>query len=566
MWVWNTYSSAVNTNPLEHHSSLPVLHVHEPTGVRVIELRSETTSIGRGEGNDVRVLEAYVSKQHAEIRRDGDRYLLIDLGSKAGVLCNGRKIEQCVLQNGDRVMLGSSCSTPILFRAGGAATLASGSSLLSSVSRMGGKNSLDQLARFLEFNRVLSSSLTAAEVVESVVDLAIEMIGAERGMVVVIRGDGSFEYKAMRDRAGMPSRDAAPAISESAVRKVLETKAPRIVADINRDASLAVAQSVLSLQLGSVVAIPLWRHALAVETGSKAAETTATDEVFGVLYLDSRQSRGAFGDLDVGILETLARDASSAIENARLAREAEQKRQMDEELERAKEVQAALMPDEYWSEPYFEIAGSLVPCLELGGDYLGQFRFPDGRVAFVVADVCGKGVQAALLAAALQGSMVTAIDAGGTLSEIVTQANRVISQLAPMGKFISMVACSLGSEGELRYVNAGHCPILWIKADSIAQVVTGGMALGLDDSAEFEEHTLQMEVGDAVVLYTDGVLEAVNEERELFGEERLEVAVSGLHGSTATEFCSELLAAIKTFCGDAPIADDTTIFTVVYRG
>jgi sigma-B regulation protein RsbU (phosphoserine phosphatase) len=540
--------------------------VHEATGVRVISLDRETITIGRADENDVRILEAYVSKRHAEIRRDGGRFLLVDVGSKAGVLCNGRKIERCVLQSGDRIMLGSSSSTPILFRSGGAVAQNSASSLLSSVAKLGRKNSLDQLARFLEFNRVLSSNLSPAEVVESVVDLAVEMTGADRGMVVMPGKDGNFEFKAIRERAGAPAADAAPSISESTVRKVLETKTPRVVEDTNRDASLAVAQSVMSLHLGSVVAIPLWRHVVAGEVGIASPESTATDEVFGVLYLDSRERRDAFGDLDVGILETLARDASSAIENARLAGEAEQKRVMEAELARAKEVQAALMPEEYWSEPYFDVSGSLVPCLELGGDYLGQFRLADGRVAFVVADVCGKGVQAALLAAALQGAMVMAIDSGGTLTQVVTQANRVVSQLAPMGMFISMVACSLDRDGELRYVNAGHCPIMLMRADSTEQLVTGGMALGLDSSTEFEERHLQLNSGDAVMLYTDGVLEALSEDGELFGEERLEEALAGMHGRAAGEIGSKLLAVLEEFCVDAETADDTTVLTAVYRG
>jgi serine phosphatase RsbU (regulator of sigma subunit) len=528
----------------------------------VIPLEAEVTLLGRGDDNDIQICEAHVSKHHAEIRRTSDGFVLSDVGSKAGVLCNGRTIKQRVLHGGDRIMLGRSCATPILFRSADDSVRGLGSNLFSSVAETGGTRSLDQLARFLEFSRTLSSDLTAAEVVETVVDLAIQMTRAERGCVIVRGEDGSFEFTAVRGKARAPSAEGSPHISESIVRQVLKEKAPRVVGDVALDTVLAISQSVMSLRLGSVVAMPLWRHALA------ATETSApaTDEVFGVLYLDSRESREAFGDLDVGILETLARDASSAIENARLMREARDKQRMDEELARAKEVQTALVPDQYWSEEFFDVAGSFVPCLELAGDYLGQFRVADGRVAFVVADVCGKGVQAALLAAALQGTLVGEFETVESLPEIVGRANRVISQLAPLGRFISMLCCSLAPDGELRYVNAGHNPMMVVRAGSIEGFVTGGLALGFDGTVAYEEHSLQMRPGDAVVLYTDGVTEALNHKRELFGDDRLLAALQDAHGRTADSICKDLLGAVESFCGGAPTTDDTAILAVAYRG
>ena len=388
------------------------------------------------------------------------------------------------------------------------------------------------------------------------------MTRADRGCVILVGDDEGFEFKAVRGKAATPSVEGSPTVSESIVRQVLREKMPRVVANVAQDSALASAQSVMSLGLGSMVAMPLWRHA----APTTETDAQATDEVFGVLYLDSHESRAAFGDLDVGILETLARDASSAIENARLMREAEDKRRMGEELARAQEVQSALLPDEYWSEPHFDVAGSFVPCLELGGDYLGQFRLADGRAAFVVADVCGKGVQAALLAAALQGTLVTEFDRAQSLAEIVSRANRVICQLAQLGKFISMVCCSLATDGELRFVNAGHCPMIVVRSSSVDEVVTGGIALGLDDSAEYEEHSLKMSPGDAIVLYTDGVLEASDEQRELFGEARLKATLEDAHGETSNAICTRLLGAIESFCGGAPTADDTTILAVAYHG
>ena len=105
------------TDPSASHSANPVLHIHTPRGLQVFPLDREVTSLGRADGNDVQIIEAHVSKRHAEIRRDGDGFVIADVGSKAGVFCNGRKINECGLQSGDRIMLGELCSTPVLFRA-----------------------------------------------------------------------------------------------------------------------------------------------------------------------------------------------------------------------------------------------------------------------------------------------------------------------------------------------------------------------------------------------------------------------------------------------------------------
>ncbi len=173
-------------------SATPVLHVHEPDGLRVIPLDKEVISLGRGDDNDVQILDPHVSKFHAEIRRTTNGFILADVGSKAGLLCNGRKVDECVLHSGDRIMLGKSCSIPVLFRAAEGSVALSGSGLLSSFAETGRKSALDQLARFLEFSRTLSSDLTSAEVVETVVDLAIEMTSADRGCVILISSAGDF--------------------------------------------------------------------------------------------------------------------------------------------------------------------------------------------------------------------------------------------------------------------------------------------------------------------------------------------------------------------------------------
>ena len=546
--------------------TVPVLDVDDSSGQRTVPLIQDVTSVGRGAESDVQILNSHVSKRHAEIRRKDDRFVLVDVGSKAGVYCHGAAVRERQLVDGDVITLGPSCPTRLHFRVGSgskARKASEVSSLISSFSETRGVQGLQQLSRFLGFSRALSGRLGAAEILENVVDYAIEVTGADRGCVVLKGDQSQLEFEAVRgNESGAVSASSAQ-VSETIVRQVLEEKAPRIVSDVAMDDDLAVAKSVMSLRLGSVVAMPLWRFALPDPDDPHAQ---ATDDVFGVLYLDSRHRHRAFDSVDIGILETLARDASSAIENARLLGEAEEKRKFEQELGMAREIQASLLPEEYWDTSYCEVSGSCVPCLDLGGDYADQFRLSDSRVGLVVADVCGKGMPAALLAAAVQGALAAEFDRDRPLSEIVEQINRVVCRLAPGDKFISMICCVLSPDGELRYVNAGHCPLLVAGKEDVESLVTGGMALGFDESARYEEHRLQMSPGDLAVLYSDGVLETVDPDRELFGEKRLEASLQLLSGRSAEDVSDGVLAALESFRRGEPVTDDLTLMVLRYRG
>ena len=434
--------------------------------------------------------------------------------------------------------------------------------LLTDLATRGDQHDLENLGRFLEFSRVFAGGVELSAVLDRVVDVAMEITEAERGSLILVRPEGQLEFRVVRERGKGAVPREGYRVSETIVREVVSQRKPRIVSDITHDADLSAVKSVVSLHLGSAAAIPLWRFAL--KQSEKRAEST--DEVFGVLYLDSHKRRDAFSRFDVGMLQNLARDASSAIENARLLRDADQKRRMEREIRTAREVQAALLPESYWTEPHFEVSGSCVPCLDLGGDYLDQFRLPDGRAAFVVADVCGKGMPAAILAAALQGALDAIIANHHPLATVVERVNRVVCRLAPMGDFISLLCCALSPDGNLTYVNAGHCPLITVFGDEVQSLITEGSALGIHEEARYESRAVHLRAGETAVLYTDGVLEAMNAERELFGEARLEAILKTSDERNASQTVDQILAAVEAFRGDQPVADDITLMAIRYVG
>lgn len=538
-------------------ASLDVERRDHPT--RRFVLATSPFRIGRAPESELHVPDGHVSKQHAEIVREGSAFVLVDTGSRAGVMVNGQPVQRHSLTSGDTIELGASSPVRITFRL----TKVERPNLLEmtmmSVVKDPAEGGMSRLARFFEFSHKLGGGFSLEEVLRDVVDLAIEVTGAERGMLIVRRPDDSLETKVARASGARSLPIDGLKVSETIVRKALAHGKPSTVDDVGQDTDLALAASIVSLELRSAVTLPL------LQITASAGRDAPSVNVFGVIYLDSKRRRGGFDGFDLRILERLAQDASSVIENARLLGEAEEKRRIDREVKMAREVQAALMPEQFRSTTTFEVAGTCVPCHDLGGDYVDQFDLGGGRQALVVADVCGKGIAASLLAATLQGALAAEIGSERSLGEIVSRVNRVHCRLAPVGKFITMVVALLEPDGTLRIVNAGHCPVLHAHRNGVASIVTDGMALGLDEDANYRDATIRMSPGDTVLLYTDGIVECEGPGRELFGDNRLERLLEQERALSSLALLERVTHEVETFRRGVPVSDDLSVLVVRRR-
>ena len=528
--------------------------VRDGQALQRLVLGNTAVRIGRASDSEVHVPEGHISKQHAEVRRESDRWIVADVGSRAGVMVNGVKTARASLQTGDVIELGDSSPVRITFRQE-AERPVEGTSF-SAVVAGDGQGSMGRLARFFEFSHKLGGGFSLEEVLQDVVDLAIDVTKAERGLLILRRDDDTLETRVARAAGGRELAKEGQRLSETLVQKAFTNGKPSIVADITEDAHLAIAASIVSLELRSAVTLPLLRM---VTHGER---DTGTMSVFGVIYLDSRSLRGTFDGFDLGILARLASDASAVIENARQVREAEEKRRIAQEIAMAREVQSALMPEQWRSTERFDIAGTCVPCHELGGDYVDQFDLGSGRQALVVADVCGKGIAASLLAATLQGALCAEITEHEELGTAVARVNRVHCRLAPVGKFITMAVVVLEADGSATLVNAGHCPVLHVHAGGVRSLTQNAMALGLDADTDYASVNIPMQPGDALVLYTDGVIECEGPGRELFGDARLAQAVSPRTGATAAQLLANLLQAVERFRRGTAVTDDLSVLVV----
>jgi sigma-B regulation protein RsbU (phosphoserine phosphatase) len=285
----------------------------------------------------------------------------------------------------------------------------------------------------------------------------------------------------------------------------------------------------------------------------------------GVLAVADKESRDGrvldFTATDARLLSLFANQAAAAIETARLHKEAIEKERIERELELAAAIQRQILPRDLPKVPGLDIAARNIPTRQVGGDYFDFFPLSGGRLAFLVADVSGKGVPAALLVSTVHAAVHLQIDEAKSLPDLVARIDRHLQRYAATRKFLTAFFGLLEpSTGTLRYVSAGHNPALLRRADGgMEQLKATGVPMGMFPTATWREETLKLLPGDLLCVYTDGVTEALNAVDEEFGMERLERL---LDGATPDEICRRVFDAIGVFASQVPQYDDQTLLLV----
>ena len=234
------------------------------------------------------------------------------------------------------------------------------------------------------------------------------------------------------------------------------------------------------------------------------------------------------------------------------------------DLEIARQIQFGLLPFEPYDKGGVRIASVMRPANTVGGDYFDVIELPEGHLAVAVGDVAGKGMPAALLMALLQGSLRTLASAGLRGAELVSKLNAHLCANIPSNRLITLVYAELDpATGELRYVNAGHNPpFLLSVGHPPARLAATAIALGITTEAEFPEMTLELEPGERLVLYTDGITEAEDAQDREYGDARLGAWLEANRERPGRPLLDGVIAEVLEHCGHARPRDDMTLMCV----
>ncbi len=293
-----------------------------------------------------------------------------------------------------------------------------------------------------------------------------------------------------------------------------------------------------------------------------------TSGLMGFLVISTKTNGEDFTAEELELLQSFSAQTALVAENLELLGEKLQKEKLEEQLRVARSIQEGLLPQRIPRVPGLEIAPLIKFCLDVAGDYYDVIRLEDGRVVLSIGDVSGKGVGAALIMANLQASLRTTQAMGARLYESATKINRIVYENTPPEMFITFfMICIDPVKKCVRYVNAGHNPPFLIKNDGTVKTLsTGGLLFGVTENAIYEEGELQLENGDIVLMYTDGVSEAMDSSEEEFGEKRIASLAAKNRALSLPDLLALIERSVKHFHGDDHYADDFTLLAARILG
>src|SRR5580704_4069220 len=526
--------------------------------MKTVPLTGDRLSIGRSSAAELCFPEdAGLSRQHFAFETEGDGWTVRDLGSKNGTFVNNIPLKAKLnLKPGDRITAGHlvivfepDAADPeqgVVVFEGGESNSPTTSTVVTSLEgalsnqtmaiQAGGAKTSAPMQALIRAGQELSENRPLAELFPVILDLAIQAVNAQRGVLLILEGENLVPkaHKGDGFRISSGVRD-----------RVLKEKSSILVRDAQMDDAFKGRMSIVEQKVHTMMAVPL----------------QTKERIIGLIYVDSPFVLREFTKDDLSLLTVMANVAAIRIENARLAEIEQTERIMQRDLSQAAEIQGRMLPDQAPHVPGTELAGYNAPCRTVGGDYYDFFPFPDGRVALALGDVSGKGMPASLMMMALHARVQVLAEDPGDLAAFMTRLNKATCAKCPSNRFITFFFCVLNTvTGELRFANAGHNPPILVRASGEAQMLEGGgPVLGILSIAPYSEMHTHLDRGDMLVLYSDGVTEATNLNCDEFGEQRLIDALIAHRTEPATAIVEAVTRALAEFTAGAPQADDITL-------
>jgi serine phosphatase RsbU (regulator of sigma subunit) len=546
-------------------STLPHITVRDAFGnQREIEISRTPFTLGRQGDNDLVLLDTRISRRHARIVKDSEGYLLEDVGSRHGTFVNGEKVaESRRLKSGDQISLGVSDSYALAFGVEEAVL----PGLLEKFEKAAEESSAPQLHHLgllLQMAQMMLRAPALEEVLTALVDSAVQLTNSERGLLFLKEGQGELELRLARGKGGMYLNTESCDFSYKVVKRVATTGQEEVILEDESSGRTAMETGIIRTGARGIVAVPLQKLHMADAAGDTFVGKVP--EMLGLLYLDTRSQAAAVTGLDRQVLQTLAVEGSTVIENARLFRVARNQERIQHEMFLARNIQQGLLPRELPQSDYFQVLSVTTPTEAVGGDYYDVVELADGRWGFALADVSGKGLPAALMAASLQGAFGAVAAGAPELGELFRRVNDYLCDRTPPEMFATVLYGVLDRQGGFEFVNAGHIPPLIVRAQGgVDHLASSNFPVGLFPRVEFTVNRAQVGPGDLIVTTSDGVTEARDVLGGLFGDARLLSLLEGCSGQTAEEVVRKILASIREFVGTAPQSDDLTV-TIVRFG
>jgi len=557
------------------------LHVTPAEGAPFdFAFKSDSVVVGRAPDVGLSIADPFLSRRHSRFFRAGATLLVEDLGSRNGTLVNGQVIvAPTTVQPGDVVQISQSAITvhaeatlapaPAPAEAAGDAPdpldatifrraaevldrqRSEEASRLQSAADL--RSYADRLRLLNEVHQALGRSLAVDELLELILDRVFDHLKPDRGLILLRTPGGELRTAASRvaqTSATAPGGEIT--ISRSLVREVMEKGMAALALDVQTDERFAQAESIRLSGIRSLVAAPLLHP----------------EGISGMIALESGAGGRVFEEDDLELLISLASVAALHLRNLELVQEAVERRRLEQELALARRIQVALLPDRLPALAGWDLHGLNEPSRGVSGDYYQVVERSAGReCVLLIADVSGKGMAASLLTVSLQALSEGPIEDGLPPEEISARLSRLLFKRTPPEKYATaFLGVLTPATGVLRYTNAGHNPPLVIRTATATELGATGPPLGLLSTAVYKAGEVTLGPGDLLLLYTDGIVEAVDPDGEEYGLDRLKQVCQRHHGAAPAAIAEALDHDLLAFVRGTPFPDDRTIVLVRRAG
>lgn len=544
---------------------------------RRYELTGDKTIIGRDRYPicDITIREPTVSRQHSRIKVEGDKYYIEDLGSLNGTYVNREKITgRTLLADGDTVQI---YEVLMRFHTGEGTDVLPSASVEATPVIPIEENDGDHVATevvstldpaagtaietsfqakfhtILEINRNLGTTLVVDEMLSKLLDGLFKMFPqTDRGYILLgDQEDGRLTPQAFKDRKGGGGFSSTMGPINRKVARRAYSRGHAILSVDQPDDDDSGTFSVLDVQNRSAMCAPL---------------IGPSRNPLGVIYLDTNDPQLRFTSEDLELLSSVATTSAQAVEYAQIHEAQLEETRRGQEMATAKTVQMHFLPQSRPKVPGYRFYHQYDPAREIGGDYFGYIPLPDGELALAIGDVAGKGVSAALMMARLCSEVRYNLLMSEKPAEAVTRLNQEMASLPTTDRFVTFLLGVLDPRRhELTLVNAGHIPPLRRHgASAEVQRLEGGNEgppLGIVADATYKQFSIKIEPGDTVVMYTDGVNEAMDPQDRVYGHPRVRSVLSA-GPENPVELGQVLLTDVKRFVRNRQQADDICVLCV----
>jgi len=541
---------------------MPALQILKGNGEgTVVPLEGERFVLGRNPDCGIVIPVTSVSREHAQILRIQGRFYIEDKQSRNGTYVNNQAINsRTLLKNNDRIricdFLAAFVETTLALAENDEAEEGTTSTVEATLSQ--GSNLLleqqpaEKLRGFLEISANLSRTLELGQLLPRIADNLFQLFRqADRFFLIQSEESDPSRLMPRVVKTRRPHEESNARFSKSIVRRCLETAQAFLSDDATKDDRVQLSQSVVDFRIRSVMCVPL---------------CNAEGKAFGVIQLDTQDRSKKFTQDDLKLLWGVANQAAIALENARMHEETILQEKLKRDLELAQQVQMSFLPRALPELAGYEFGAFYQPAQEVGGDYYGFIPLPEGKLAVVVGDVAGKGVAASLLMAKLSSdtrfSVLTEPDPG----KAVMRLNDLLYEFTSQAdKFVSLVLAVLDpSKHVVTLVSAGHAsPLLYRPGQPLKELLDRrqiGVLLGIMEGYPFDAYSVSLAPGDSLLLYTDGLNEAIDVKGNQFRLEGMQQALHTAGIVTPQALVDRLVAAVQRHsAGRATAFDDLTL-------